>query len=112
VALWTLKPDKFDDSPQKNGHYGVFAVSFIAFFLAEMGDKTQIATVLLAAKYDSLVPVVLGTTTGMMMANVPAVLLGNFWANRIPLTAVRVVAALLFAVMGVLALLGKGIGVG
>lgn len=112
VALWTLKPDKFGDAPQKNGHYGVFVVSFIAFFLAEMGDKTQIATVLLAAKYDSLVPVVLGTTTGMMIANVPAVLLGNFWAHRIPLAAVRVVAALLFAVMGVLALLGKGIGVG
>ncbi|HEX5464550.1 MAG TPA: TMEM165/GDT1 family protein [Burkholderiales bacterium] len=112
VALWTLKPDKFDDAPQKTGHYGVFVVSFVAFFLAEMGDKTQIATVLLAAKYDSLVPVVLGTTTGMMVANVPAVLLGNFWAHRIPLAAVRVVAALLFAVMGVLALLGKGIGVG
>jgi putative Ca2+/H+ antiporter (TMEM165/GDT1 family) len=112
VALWTLKPDKFDDGPQKNGHYGVFVASFFAFFLAEIGDKTQIATVLLAAKYNSLAAVVLGTTTGMMIANVPAVLLGNFWAARIPLTAVRVVAALLFAGMGVLALLGKGVGIG
>jgi len=108
MALWTLVPDKFDESDATLPHAGVFMATLIAFFLAEMGDKTQVATVALAASYNALVPVVLGTTLGMMIANVPAVLLGNRIADRLPVRAVHMVAALLFAALGVAVLLGVG----
>lgn len=106
IAVWTLKPDKFEGQVTQAGRYGVFALSFVMFFLAEIGDKTQIATVVLAAQYQALVAVVLGTTLGMMLANVPVVLLGNALAQRIPLKAVRVCAAVIFAALGALALSG------
>ena len=84
----------------------------LAFFLAEMGDKTQVATVALAARYDSMLAVVLGTTFGMMLANVPAVYLGDRIAGRIPLRLVHGIAALVFAVLGVATLLGAGRALG
>jgi putative Ca2+/H+ antiporter (TMEM165/GDT1 family) len=108
MAGWTLIPDKFDENDAKLARAGVFMATFIAFFLAEMGDKTQVATVALAASYAALLPVVLGTTLGMMIANVPAVLLGNRIADRIPVRAVHALAALIFAVLGVAVLLGAG----
>lgn len=106
IAAWTLKPDKIEADVKPRGRYGVFALTLVAFFIAEIGDKTQIATVVLAAQYQALVPVVLGTTFGMMIANVPVVLLGNAMAHRIPLRMVHIVAALMFAALGVFALLG------
>ena len=108
MAGWTLIPDKFDENDAKLAHTGVFMATLIAFFLAEMGDKTQVATVALAASYNALVPVVLGTTLGMMIANVPAVLLGNRIADKLPVRAVHAVAALIFAALGVAVLLGVG----
>jgi len=104
VAAWTLVPDKLDEDLRMPGRYGVFAITCVAFFLAEMGDKTQVATVILAAKYHALALVVVGTTLGMLIANVPVVYLGSAGANRIPFRAVRIVAALLFAAMGLAAL--------
>ncbi len=112
MAVWTLIPDKLDEGDTKLAHAGVFMTTLIAFFLAEMGDKTQVATVALAARYASLAPVVLGTTLGMMIANVPAVLLANRIANRIPVRVVHGVAAAIFAVLGVATLLGAGQGLG
>ena len=84
--------------------WGVFGVTLVAFFLAEIGDKTQVATMVLAARFDSLAAVVLGTTCGMLLADVPVVLIGKAAAARIPFKAVRVVAALLFAALGAFAL--------
>ena len=104
VAAWTLKPDKFEGEVREATRYGVFALTCVVFFLAEMGDKTQVATVILAVKYDALAKVVLGTTAGMLVANVPVVWLGNAGAGRIPYRAVRFAAALLFAGMGLAAL--------
>lgn len=112
MAIWTLIPDKFDEEDAKLARYGVFGTTVIAFFLAEMGDKTQIATVALAAQYHALVAVVAGTTLGMMIANVPAVLLGDRIANRMPVQAVHRVAAAIFAVLGVMTLLGAGKAIG
>ena len=107
IAAWALKPDKLDDAPPEAvGRYGVFALTFVAFFLAEIGDKTQLATVALAARFDSLVAVVAGTTAGMLIADVPAVLLGSKASLKIPLKAVRYVAAALFAAVGVAVLAG------
>lgn len=106
MAGWTLKPDKLDAEVKQTGRYGVLVLTLAVFFVAEMGDKTQIATVVLAAQYQALVAVVLGTTLGMMLANVPAVLLGATMAHRIPLRAVRIAAASLFGLLGVLALAG------
>lgn len=108
MAAWTLIPDKFDENDAKLAHSGVFMTTLIAFFLAEMGDKTQIATVALAASYNALILVVLGTTLGMMIANVPAVLLGNRIADKLPVRAVHVMAALIFVALGVAVLLGAG----
>ncbi|HEY5309229.1 MAG TPA: TMEM165/GDT1 family protein [Casimicrobiaceae bacterium] len=102
VAAWALKPDQFDDSdapPVSNR--SVFAVTLIAFFLAEIGDKTQIATAMLAAKFDSLPSVVAGTTLGMLLVDVPTAFIGKAAAERIPFRAVRIVAAALFAGLGV-----------
>ena len=109
VAAWMLVPDKADEvENQGSGRLGVFGITVVAFFLAEMGDKTQIATVMLAAKYDSLVAVVVGTTLGMMLANVPAVLLGDKAVKFVPLVWVHRIAALVFAVLGLLVLAGVG----
>lgn len=102
VALWALKPDTIDpERAAPIGRWGVFGVTTIAFFLAEMGDKTQVATVILAAKFNALAQVVIGTTLGMLAANVPVVFAGKLAADRLPLRAIRIVAALIFAAMGV-----------
>jgi putative Ca2+/H+ antiporter (TMEM165/GDT1 family) len=102
-GLWALKPDKLEENRQLMGS-GVFVTTLVAFFLVEMGDKTQLATVALAARYDSLVAVVLGTTLGMMIANVPAVWIGQALADRINMRVMRWVAATLFGILGILAL--------
>jgi Ca2+/H+ antiporter, TMEM165/GDT1 family len=112
MAIWTLIPDKFDESDARLARFGVFGTTLLAFFLAEMGDKTQIATIALAAQYQSLVAVVLGTTLGMMIANVPAVLLGDRIAHRLPVRLVHTVAAAIFGFLGVATLLGAGSGLG
>jgi putative Ca2+/H+ antiporter (TMEM165/GDT1 family) len=101
MAAWTLIPDKLDNDHTKLAHFSVFATTFIAFFLAEMGDKTQIATVALAARYDHYLAVVLGTTLGMLIANAPAVLLGERLAHRLPTRLVHIIAAAIFALLGV-----------
>ena len=108
MAIWTLIPDQFDEDDAKLSRYGVFGTTLIAFFLAEMGDKTQIATIALAAQYHTFFAVVAGTTLGMMIANVPAVLLGDRIANRMPVRLVHGFAAAIFAVLGVATLLGAG----
>ena len=106
VAAWTLKPDRLDEDPTRSYSLrSVFLITTLAFFLAEMGDKTQVATVLLAAHYDALLAVVIGTTLGMLAANVPVVYLGQAFAQRMPLNAIRIVAAILFAALGIYALL-------
>ena len=107
VAAWALKPDKLDadDAPPETSRWGVFGVTVVAFFLAEMGDKTQVATIVLAAKFPSLLQVVIGTTLGMLAANVPVVIVGKAASERIPFKAVRLVAAALFAGLGAYALL-------
>jgi putative Ca2+/H+ antiporter (TMEM165/GDT1 family) len=112
MALWTLVPDRFEADDAKLAKFGVFTATLIAFFLAEMGDKTQIATVALAARFHAFYAVVAGTTCGMMLANVPAVLLGDRIAGRIPARLVHAVAAALFAALGVATLLGAGKGLG
>jgi putative Ca2+/H+ antiporter (TMEM165/GDT1 family) len=112
MAGWTLIPDKFEEEDAQLAKSGVFVATLIAFFLAEMGDKTQVATVALAAQYNSLVSVVAGTTLGMMLANVPAVLLGDRIANRMPVRLVHGIAAAIFAVLGVATLLGAGKSLG
>ena len=110
MAGWMLIPDKIDDdSADRMRRFGVFGTTFVAFFMAEMGDKTQIATVALAARYTGqIVAVVLGTTFGMMLANVPAVFLGGKIAQKVPMRLVHGVAAAIFAVLGVLTLLNVG----
>jgi len=108
MAAWTLVPDKYEDEAQKPPRWGVFATTLVAFFVVEIGDKTQIATVALAAKYASLTAVVAGTTLGMMLANVPAVLLGEVAARKLPMRLVHGIAAAIFLVLGVLVLLGVG----
>ena len=101
MAGWTLIPDTFDeDEAPRPSRFGPFLATTAAFFLVEMGDKTQIATVALGARFESVVPVMLGTTIGMMIANVPAVFLGNEIIRRVPLNVVRTVAALLFLAIG------------
>ncbi len=99
IALWTLRPDKVDDDAPLPAR-GAFIATTVAFFIAEIGDKTQVATVLLAAKYAPLWEVVAGTTAGMLLANVPVVLLGSRFANRLPLKAARIAAALVFLALG------------
>lgn len=112
MAAWTLVPDKFDEEDAKLARFGVFTTTLIAFFLAEMGDKTQVATVALAAQYQSLLAVVAGTTLGMMLANVPAVLLGDRIAEKMPTRMVHGIAAAIFALLGIATLLGAGEGLG
>ena len=110
MAAWTLVPDRIDDDDGEvqAPRFGVFGATLVAFFLLEMGDKTQIATVALAAKYASLAGVVAGTTLGMMLANVPAVLLGEVAAKKLPMRVVHRIAAAIFLVLGVTVLLGYG----
>ncbi|MDP2330730.1 MAG: TMEM165/GDT1 family protein [Reyranella sp.] len=105
MAAWCLVPDKVDDSPQTARTAGAFLATLVAFFIVEIGDKTQIATVALAARYNSLVLVTAGTTLGMMLANAPVVLFGDAIARRLPLRIVRAIAAILFAALGIAALL-------
>jgi putative Ca2+/H+ antiporter (TMEM165/GDT1 family) len=108
-GFWALHPDSLDASP--NVHpAGAFVTSFIAFFLAEMGDKTQFATIALAARYHSLGIVLLGSTIGMMLANVPAVWIGEKLALKIPLKTVRLIAAALFMLVGALTIYAALIG--
>jgi len=109
MGLWMLIPDKLDDDDARpSHHWGVFMTTTWAFFLAEMGDKTQIATVALGAQYQPLVAVVAGTTLGMMLANAPVVFFGDAITKRVPIRVVHLIAAVIFAVLGVLALLGVG----
>lgn len=112
MAIWMLIPDKLDED-EVSGHsrWGVFGTTLVAFFLAEMGDKTQIATVMLAAKYNAYLWVVAGTTLGMMLANAPVVWLGDKLVKRVPIRLVHVVSAVIFLVLGVLALFLPGTGV-
>ncbi|MHA6611700.1 TMEM165/GDT1 family protein [Photobacterium damselae] len=106
MALWILVPDKLDDEETLSNR-GPFIASFIAFFVAEIGDKTQVATTMLGAKYhDTLMWVVLGTTIGMLLANVPVVLIGKLSADKMPLGLIRKVTAALFVVLAVAAALG------
>ena len=107
VAVWMLVPDEADEVEGRgSGRLGLFGLTVVAFFLAEMGDKTQIATVMLAARFDDLVTVTAGTTLGMMIANVPAVLLGDKALRRVPVPWVHRVAAAVFALLGVAVLAG------
>lgn len=108
MAIWILIPDKFEEEDIKLTHFGVFGTTLVAFFLAEMGDKTQVATVALAAQYHAFFSVVAGTTLGMMIANVPAVFLGDRIAHRMPVRLVHAIAAAIFAILGVATLLGAG----
>lgn len=106
MAVWTMIPDKIEEEEtQVARHLGVFGATFITFFLAEMGDKTQIATIALAAHYGAPLMVVIGTTLGMLVADVPAVFVGNKFAEKIPMKLVHSIAAGIFAVMGLLTLL-------
>ena len=108
MAAWIMVPDKLDgDGPQLK-NMSVFTTTLVLFFLAEMGDKTQIATVALAAQYHAVATVVIGTTLGMMIANAPVVLMGEKIAKRLPVKVVHSVAAVIFAVLGVAALAGWG----
>lgn len=108
MGAWMLIPDKLDDTGADRQRFGVFGTTLVAFFLAEMGDKTQIATVALAAKYDAFYWVVAGTTLGMMIANVPAVLMGERITRIVPIALVHRIAAAIFAVLGIAALLNVG----
>lgn len=109
IAAWALVPDTLDDEEAKPvGRYGVFALTVVTFFLAEIGDKTQLATVTLAARYDQLVAVVAGTTLGMMIADAPAVIFAEKLTAKLSFKLVRHIAAALFAVLGLAALLGAG----
>jgi putative Ca2+/H+ antiporter (TMEM165/GDT1 family) len=110
MAAWTLIPDDAPSEDAARPRYGVFATTVIAFFLVEMGDKTQIATVALAAQFHSLVMVVIGTTLGMLIANVPVVYAGDALIRRVPMKVVRIVAALAFAALGVYALVTAVVG--
>lgn len=109
MAVWMMIPDKLDDTETGSGRFGVFGTTLIAFFLAEMGDKTQIATVALVAQFQAYTAVVAGTTLGMMIANVPAVILGDKMAHKLPVKLVHGIAAFIFACLGVVALMG-GLG--
>ena len=110
MAAWTLIPDKADDGPSQASRFGAFLATLVAFFLVEIGDKTQIATIALAARFESIVLVTLGTTLGMMIANVPAVFCGELIAKHVNFTIIRVIAAISFAVLGALVLLEVNLG--
>jgi len=100
MAIWTLIPDKLDEEDTRTDGHGAFIATLIAFFIAEIGDKTQIATAALAAGYSNLLGVVAGSTMGMLIANVPVVFMGSKFASRLPMTAIHTAAAILFAGLG------------
>lgn len=108
MAGWMLIPDKFDADESTLNRFGVFGTTVVTFFLAEMGDKTQIATVALAARYTDLVAVVAGTTLGMMVSNVPAVFLGDRIARKVSMNLLHAIAAAIFAALGLLTLFNVG----
>jgi Ca2+/H+ antiporter, TMEM165/GDT1 family len=113
MALWALKPDKLGEDGVPTARRGVFIATLVAFFIAEIGDKTQVATVALAAAYSSLAAVVIGTTAGMLAANLPVVLLGNRFARKLPMRAIHIGASVLFVAVAlgllfVLRALAKG----
>jgi len=113
MAIWTMIPDKIEEEEtQIAKRFGVFGATLITFFLAEMGDKTQIATVAMAAHYAAPLMVVIGTTLGMLIADVPAVSAGDKLANKIPMKLVHSIAAAIFALLGVATLFGAGSGLG
>jgi len=113
MAIWTMIPDKIEEEETKVAQkFGVFGATLITFFLAEMGDKTQIATVAMAAHYAAPLMVVIGTTLGMLIADVPAVLIGDKLANKIPMKLVHSIAAAIFAILGIATLFGAGSGFG
>ncbi|MFT7724616.1 MAG: TMEM165/GDT1 family protein [Roseateles sp.] len=113
MAVWTLVPDQLDEDDTRIAQrFGVFGATLVTFFLAEMGDKTQVATVAMAAHYASPAWVVVGTTLGMLVADVPAVFVGDKLAHRIPMKLVHAAAAAIFAALGVATLLGAGAGFG
>lgn len=113
MAGWTLIPDKIEDEEtQVAQRFGVFGATLVTFFLAEMGDKTQIATVAMAARFDDALLVVLGTTLGMMVSNVPAVFAGDKLAGKIPMKLVHGLAAAMFALLGLATLFGAGAALG
>jgi putative Ca2+/H+ antiporter (TMEM165/GDT1 family) len=113
MAIWTMIPDKIEEEETKVAQkFGVFGATLITFFLAEMGDKTQIATVAMAAHYAAPLLVVIGTTLGMLIADVPAVFLGDKLANKIPMKLVHSIAAAIFAILGIATLFGAGSGFG
>ena len=108
MAGWALIPDKFeqDQAPDPTPRWGVFVATTVAFFVVEMGDKTQVATVALAARFDDIVAVVAGTTIGMMLANAPAVFIGERIAHKLPVRAIHMLVATLFALLGIWVILG------
>lgn len=113
MAIWTMIPDKIEEEETKVAlKFGVFGATLITFFLAEMGDKTQIATVAMAAHYAAPLMVVIGTTLGMLIADVPAVFIGDKLANKIPMKLVHSIAAAIFAILGIATLFGAGAGFG
>ncbi len=113
MAIWTLIPDKIEEEEtQVAQRLGIFGATFVTFFLAEMGDKTQIATVAMAAHYAAPLMVVIGTTLGMLIADVPAVFAGDKLAHKIPMKLVHSIAAAIFALLGVATLMGAGSGLG
>ncbi|MFW9615207.1 TMEM165/GDT1 family protein [Aquabacterium sp.] len=113
MAIWTLIPDEIEDEEtQIASRLGVFGATLVTFFLAEMGDKTQVATVAMAAHYAQPLMVVIGTTLGMLIADVPAVFVGDKLSARIPMKLVHTIAAGIFAVLGIVTLLGAGASFG
>jgi putative Ca2+/H+ antiporter (TMEM165/GDT1 family) len=104
VAVWALFPDKYEGGDTAVSRTGAFTTTLVAFFFAEIGDKTQIATVGLAARFEVFYFVVIGTTLGMMLANIPAVLIGNRIADKVPVKAIRITAAVVFAALGIVTL--------
>lgn len=112
MAVWILIPDAVDDDAASDNRFGPFLATVVSFFLLEIGDKTQIATIALSARFNDLLLVTAGTTLGMMLANVPAVLVGEAAATRIPLKLVHGAAAAIFAVLGVMALMNVGAAFG
>jgi putative Ca2+/H+ antiporter (TMEM165/GDT1 family) len=113
MAIWTMIPDKIEDGETRvASRFGVFGATLVTFFLAEMGDKTQLATVALAAHYAAPLTVVIGTTLGMLIADVPAVFIGDKLANRIPMRLVHSVASAIFALLGLATLFGAGARLG
>jgi Ca2+/H+ antiporter, TMEM165/GDT1 family len=113
MAIWTMIPDEIEEDETKIAkRFGVFGATLVTFFLAEMGDKTQIATVAMAAHYGDAIMVVIGTTLGMLIADVPAVFAGDKLANKIPMKLVHSIAAAIFALLGIATLLGAGSSLG